>query len=127
MSVFQTINELEKLHNRASRGEWCEGATSHETRIKDGGKIAEFKFSDDAAFCDFAHNNVQAIISHVYMTKQIAEEMLPSLFEVTREVWYKHGSGELTTEQFIEYQAWADKMIKQCLSIISNGVQPVTN
>ena len=53
--------------------------------------------------------------------------MIPSLFEVTQEVWYNYGTGELTPEQFNEYQAWADKMIKQCLSIITNGVQPVNN
>lgn len=68
VSMFDKIHvklrALEILHERTTPGEWTRGMTTHHTK-SNGTNVAEFKHSDDAAFCEFAHNDMPEILAYI--------------------------------------------------------------
>lgn len=67
--IKSILSDLRNSHAHTSIGNWCKGATTHQTVAKRGhGKpyhIADFRHADDAQFCDLAHAFVPQLISEI--------------------------------------------------------------
>lgn len=70
LHINQIIKNLEEAYEDATRGIWQRGETTHETVNQAGYKIAEFRHSRDANFCDQAHNNFKKILEHIRKLEQ---------------------------------------------------------
>lgn len=70
LHINQIIKNLEEAYEDATRGTWQRGETTHETVNEAGYKIAEFRHSRDANFCDQAHNNFLKILQHIRKLEQ---------------------------------------------------------
>ena len=83
VKIADITHDLTESHRRATPGTWQEGRTSHETiSVVDKGepyRVAEFRHSDDALFCDLAHRFVPRLIKEIQDYQQLGESKQKTL------------------------------------------------
>lgn len=76
--VERTIEDLRKLHELTTQGQWRCGQSSHETVSHAAGRedshVAEFRHANDATFCDAAHNALPALLETLTHTREVIKE-----------------------------------------------------
>lgn len=77
------IKNMAHLHSATTQGCWMKGNTSHETvcqrQVGQPYKIAEFRHADDAAFVDYAHAHVPALLDEIARLRTEVLELKKSL------------------------------------------------
>lgn len=77
-SLEAIIHDLRASHAQATAGTWGKGATTHETVSRTEGKqsykVADFRHSNDAQFCDLAHAFTPRLLDEIEsLQRRIAE------------------------------------------------------
>lgn len=70
LNINAIISDLEVAHKSTTPGKWQKGQSTHETCNEAGYRIAEFRHSDDANFCDQAHNNFPKVLEYIRKLEQ---------------------------------------------------------
>lgn len=65
----EILHALKVLHADSTPGEWSKGRTTHDTvAVRPGQepyRVAEFRHSADAQFCDAAHAYLPQVLQHI--------------------------------------------------------------
>lgn len=77
------LTDLMELHSNTSQGQWCKGATSHNTVAKKEGlpdyHVADFRHAKDASFVDAAHEFLPAMIAELRRLARVNAELVAAL------------------------------------------------